>query len=67
MITTGYPHRGDPVAGSFVRAMSRALVARGHAVSVACAARRAGDGYDAPLASDGVTVDAARYLFGETF
>ncbi|MFO0653108.1 MAG: glycosyltransferase family 4 protein [Polyangiales bacterium] len=67
MITTGYPHRGDLVAGSFVRAMARALVARGHGVSVACAARRAGDGFDAPIADDGVTVEAARYLFGETF
>lgn len=67
MITTGYPHRGDPVAGSFVRAMARALVDRKHTVSVACAARRAGDVYDAPVDDRGVTVEAARYLFGETF
>lgn len=67
MITTGYPHRGDVVAGAFVRAMARALVARGHTVSVVCAARREGGALDAPTVDEGVEVKAVPYLFGETF
>lgn len=67
IITTGYPHRGDLVAGVFVRAMARALAARGHAVSVVCAARREGGAFDAPVVDEGVSVSAVPYLFGQTF
>src|SRR5258706_2564451 len=52
VVTTGYPHDGDPVAGAFVREMSRALASRGHAITVVCASRSG----DRPLRDAGVTV-----------
>jgi glycosyltransferase involved in cell wall biosynthesis len=63
MLTTGYPHRGDPVAGAFVRGMARSLAARGHAVTVVCAARRG----DAPCDDQGVRVVPAAGLSAGVF
>lgn len=63
MLTTGYPHRGDPVAGAFVRAMARSLAARGHAVTVVCAAR----GGDVPFDDRGVRVVPAAGLSAGVF
>lgn len=56
ILTTSYPHDGDPVAGCFVRAMARWLVGDGHAVTVLCAGRPGA----APVVDPGVTVIAAR-------
>ncbi len=67
LLTTGYPHTGDTVAGSFVRAMALALVDEGHRVDVVCAARRDGPRWDTPLRDDGVRVWPARYAIGETY
>lgn len=58
LITTSYPHRGDPVSGVFVREMARALAHRGHRVTVLCAARPG----DTPACDDGITVHAVQYL-----
>jgi glycosyltransferase involved in cell wall biosynthesis len=58
VITTGYPHRHDPVSGMFVREMARALAARGHFLTVLCAERMA----DSPLLDSGVDVRTVRYL-----
>lgn len=57
MLTTGYPHVHDWVAGSFVREMSRALVARGHRVRVLCAERPG----DRPVRDPGIEVIPVRY------
>ncbi len=57
VVTTGYPHRGDCVAGAFVRAQCLALVARGHRVDVVCAARPS----DVALTDDGITIHPVRY------
>lgn len=58
LITTGYPHRGDPVSGAFVREMARALAERGHRIEVLCAARPD----DEPIADAGIRVRPVRYL-----
>ncbi|MFK7989229.1 MAG: glycosyltransferase family 4 protein [Sandaracinaceae bacterium] len=42
VLTTSYPHSGDPIAGVFVRGMTRALVSRGHRAEV-LAPRPSGD------------------------
>lgn len=38
VLTTSWPHDGDPIAGCFVRALTDALIARGHACTVLFAA-----------------------------
>ena len=63
MLTTGYPHGRDPVAGAFVRAMARALAARGHGLRVLCAALPG----QRPLEDPGVTVIPVRYHPARTF
>jgi glycosyltransferase involved in cell wall biosynthesis len=57
MLTTGYPHEGDPVGGAFVREMARALVQRGHRVRVLCAAHPRA----LPLRDPGIEVRPVRY------
>jgi glycosyltransferase involved in cell wall biosynthesis len=58
MLTTGYPHERDRIAGAFVHAMAAALAARGHEVRVLCAERPG----DRPVVGpNGVAVEAVRY------
>lgn len=60
MISTSVPHRGDPVAGRFVADMASALADRGHRVTLLAIARRDGEGWDEPIALQGVTLRALR-------
>ncbi len=50
VLTTSWPHDRDPIAGSFVRALTAAIVARGHRCTVVFAAMNAPA---QPLAIDG--------------
>ncbi len=60
MLSTCVPHRGDPVAGCFVRDLARALSARGHEVRVVAVARRTPQGWDQALATEGVGIHTVR-------
>ncbi|MEZ4390030.1 MAG: glycosyltransferase family 4 protein [Polyangiales bacterium] len=60
MLTTSLPHRGDPVAGSFVAEMAEALAARGHELRVVAIRRREPRGWDDPLELRGVASHALR-------
>lgn len=60
MLTTCVPHRGDPVAGCFVRDLAAALAARGHALRVVAVARRTPLGWDEALATEGVQIHTVR-------
>lgn len=57
VLTTSYPHREDPVAGTFVRGMALALRDRGHTLEVLAPAPRQG----APLRDEGVETRHVRY------
>lgn len=60
MLSTSVPHRGDPVAGCFVRDLARSLRARGHEVTVVAVARRTPRGWDQALAAEGVRIHPVR-------
>lgn len=62
MLSTSVPHRGDPIAGCFVRDLARALCARGHEVTVVAVARRTPSGWDEALAAEGVRIHAVRAM-----
>lgn len=60
MLSTCVPHRGDPIAGCFVRDLALALSSRGHELCVVAAARRTPRGWDEALATQGVLTHTVR-------